>query len=112
VSGHGERHRATTRISFASRGSPKRAPPPYTPACVVSECPVRGQVGAARRIGFRSSERRSVRGWVGRLEPGSGQELAAAWLADDLAIVDDHVAAGDDCDRPSGDLVTVVWLEI
>jgi hypothetical protein len=40
------------------------------------------------------------------------QELAAAWLADDVAIFNDHVAAGDNGDRPSGDLVTVVWLEI
>src|SRR2546423_14198294 len=27
-----ERHRATDRTSFASKGSPKRVPPPYAPA--------------------------------------------------------------------------------
>ena len=89
-------------------GSPKRVPPHAPPVC--------GQGALSQVEGTNSivspEQRRSVSRWVGRLESGAGEELAAAWLASDVAVFDDHVAAGDDGDWPSGDLVTVVWLEI
>jgi hypothetical protein len=66
-----------------------------------------------RRPAFdHGSEAESVGRWVGRLEPGPAQELAPAWLAEGMTKGNDHVAAVDNCEGPSGDLLTVVWLEI